>query len=409
MSEPAAAPPRGEDPTWGEIVWDQFLKRRLARAALWGVAGLFVLAIGAPLFASNQPFVHRDAAGWQSPWLMSLFDRNFFSGAVDILFNALLLPGVLLAIGPWWVWRRTRDLPRRQRTPRRRRAFLVTLGLWAVIVAGIFASPVSRPFTDWAYEKEVATARGEEVVQVLPPLPWSHRDGVLSEKLADPSLKHPLGTDNQGRDTLTRLVYGTRISLTIGVFAVTLYCSLGILLGALAGYFGGRVDLSIQGLIEVIMCIPSMFLVLAAAAFIEDRSVFHIMAIIAAVSWTGPARLVRAEFLRLKNVDFVAAAEAAGFRKRAIIFQEILPNALGPVLVTATFGVASAILVESTMSFLGLGDISAPSWGQMLSSGRSEDDWLLILAPGFAIFVTVSLLNLVGEGVRDALDPKLRR
>jgi peptide/nickel transport system permease protein len=190
---------------------------------------------------------------------------------------------------------------------------------------------------------------------------------------------------------------------------VILYCLTGIVVGAVAGYFGGRIDLAILALVEVVMCIPSMFLVLAAAAFIRDRSIFHIMAIIAAVSWTTPARLVRAEFLKLRGLDFVTAAEAVGYPRRTIIFREILPNALGPVLVTATFGIASAILVESGMSFLGLGDVTAASWGQMLATGRTEDAWMLILAPGFAILVTVSLLNLVGEGVRDALDPKLRR
>jgi peptide/nickel transport system permease protein len=148
---------------------------------------------------------------------------------------------------------------------------------------------------------------------------------------------------------------------------------------------------------------------LTVASFIEERSIFHIMVIIAAVAWTSPARLVRAEFLRMRNLDFVSAARAVGYRERRIIFQEILPNALAPVLVAATFGVARAILIESTMSFLGLGDITVPSWGQILNTGRTTGIWTLILAPGFAIFVTVSLLNLVGEGVRDALDPKLRK
>ncbi|MEL6545063.1 MAG: ABC transporter permease, partial [Myxococcota bacterium] len=222
------------------------------------------------------------------------------------------------------------------------------------------------------------------------------------------SRHHLLGTDNAGRDVLTRLLYGTRISITVGIFAVALYVVLGTALGALAGYFGGWVDLVIQRTIEVVLSIPSLFLILTVAAFIEDRSIFHIMAIIAAVRWTTPARLVRAEFLRLKNLEFVTAAKASGFPESAIIFRHILPNAIGPVLVSATFGVAAAILIESTMSFLGLGDITVPSWGQILSTGRSTGMWTLILAPGFAIFFTVSVLNLLGDGLRDALDPKLR-
>lgn len=396
-------------PTWGEIVWGQFRRRRIAYASLWGVAGLFLLATFAPLLASNQPILRGTAEGWSSPLFWSLYDRNFYLGAVDVLFNALLFPGTIflaLAVG---AWRRQAGRPRAARSEARRRIVGGAVGAWLLVVGGLLAFPHQEPYHDWAAETELAQARGESVTTVLPLLPWSHRDGILSERLAEPSLKHPLGTDNQGRDVAVRLLYGTRISLTIGVFAVTLYCALGIVLGAVAGYFGGKVDLAIQGLIEVVMCVPSMFLVLAAAAFIRERSIFHIMAIIAAVSWTTPARLVRAEFLKLRALDFVTAAEAVGFPRRTIMFAEILPNALGPVLVTATFGVASAILVESGMSFLGLGDVSAPSWGQMLSTGRTEDAWMLILAPGLAILVTVSLLNLVGEGVRDALDPKLRR
>ena len=157
------------------------------------------------------------------------------------------------------------------------------------------------------------------------------------------------------------------------------------------------------------MSIPAVFLVLTVAAFIEHRSIFHIVLVIAAVSWTTPARLVRAEFLRLRNLDFVVAARASGFGEAAIIVKHILPNALGPVLVSATFGIASAILIEATMSFLGLSDVTAPSWGQILNAGRTSGRWLLILAPGMAIFVTVGLLNMVGEGLRDALDPSLRR
>ena len=236
----------------------------------------------------------------------------------------------------------------------------------------------------------------------------SPRNTDVTATMAPPSGKHWLGTDSAGRDVFARLLYGTRVSLTVGIFAVAIYCTFGTVVGAVAGFFGGRVDALLMRIVEVVICIPSLFLVLAVAAFIPKRSIFHIMLIIAVVAWTGPARLVRAEFLRLRELDFVASARAAGFSKAQIIFEEILPNAIGPVLVSATFGVASAILVESTMSFLGLGDASVPSWGQILATGRATSSWVLILAPGFAIFVTVSLLNLLGEGARDALDPKLR-
>ena len=221
--------------------------------------------------------------------------------------------------------------------------------------------------------------------------------------------EHPLGTDNIGRDVFARMVFGTRVALTIGVLAVGIYITIGVILGAFAGYFGGWVDLLIQRFIEIMMCFPSLFLIMTLAAFVESPSIFHVMLIIGVTRWTTPARLVRGEFLRLRNEEFVQAAKALGLPEWRIIFKHILPNALGPVLVTATFGVASAILIESTISFLGLGDPSAPTWGTILNDGRVFRNNLMILLPGLAIFVTVSLFNLMGEGLRDALDPKMRR
>jgi peptide/nickel transport system permease protein len=204
------------------------------------------------------------------------------------------------------------------------------------------------------------------------------------------------------------MLYGTRISLTIGVVAVAIYVTIGVVLGALAGYFGGWVDIVVSRFIEVMICFPSFFLILTLAALIQERSIFHVMVIIGITSWTGVARLIRAEFLKHKNLDYAQAALALGIPKGSIIFQHILPNAIAPVLVSATFGVASAILIESSLSFLGLGDIAVASWGETLNTGRLENKLWLILAPGFAIFAVVTLFNVVGEGLRDALDPKLK-
>ena len=218
-----------------------------------------------------------------------------------------------------------------------------------------------------------------------------------------------MGVDQSTRDVAVRMLYGTRIALSIGVIAVAIYVSIGIIIGSIAGFFGGFVDLAVVRFIEIFMSIPGLFVILTVLAFIDQPSIFHIMAVIGLLRWTGVARLVRGEFLRLRNLDFVSSAIALGFPTRRIIFQHILPNALGPVLVNATFGVASAILIESSLSFLGLGDVSVPSWGQTLSEGYATNAWHLILIPGFAIFLTISLLNLVGEGFRDALDPKMRK
>jgi peptide/nickel transport system permease protein len=398
-----------EDPSYAEIVWGQFWKRPLARAALGGVLALLFVAIACPLFVSNKPFLWTVGGRTTSPWLRSFFDRNFYESGVDLFFNALLFPGTLLALAVAVAWRRSRDRPRTARWAMRRTALGVAIGLEVLVIGALAVFPTQGPKEVHPRLQAELVAKGEDVGAIYPPLPYAPRESDLAAVRAPLTREHPLGTDNAGRDVLARLVYGTRISLTIGLFAVSLYVTFGTILGALAGYYGGVVDLVILRAIEVMISIPSIFLILALAAFVENRSIFHIMLIISAVAWTQTARLVRGEFLRLRNLDFVMAARAAGYRERTIIFQEILPNALGPVLVNAAFGVASAILTESTISFLGLGDITVPSWGQILNAGRTTGIWPLILAPGLAIFTTVSLLNLVGEGVRDSMDPKLRR
>ncbi|RME27520.1 MAG: ABC transporter permease [Deltaproteobacteria bacterium] len=410
VDAPVAADARQEDPSYGEIVWGQFRKRRLAMACLYGLVGLFLLAVYAPVLASNKPFIWQPAGEpVQFPWFISLFDRTFFENQVDLFFNTLLVFGTIIAIPVAVVFVRTRNRLRRPRRAARSRALVAGIGAFLLCFAAVQAFPVQKQKEVFPRIQAQLEAAGTEVRAVYPPLPYSFRDGDIDQIGQPISRAHLLGTDNAGRDVLTRLLFGTRISLTIGVFAVALYITLGTIIGSIAGYYGGRVDALIQRIIEVVICVPSLFLILTVAAFIENRSIFHIMVIIAAVAWTSPARLIRAEFLRLRNLDFVSAARAVGYRERTIIFKEILPNAIAPVLVAATFGVARAILIESTMSFLGLGDITVPSWGQILNTGRTTSDWVLILAPGFAIFVTVSLLNLVGEGFRDALDPKLRK
>ena len=339
-----------EDPTYGEIVWGQFTKRRMAIASMWGLVALLLLAIYTPLLASNKPFIwHTVADGWSSPWLSSLFDRNFYENSVDIFFNTMMVVATLSAGPLAWVFHRTRRMGRNTRQPQRRRAIQLALGVFFVAFVGAEMFPTQSAKTVYPKMEQALEAKGESVTAVYAPLPYSFRDGELTEVRQPASLAHPLGTDNAGRDVLTRLIYGTRISLTVGVFAVALYVTFGTIVGAIAGFYGGRIDIAIQRVIEVVICIPSLFLILTVASFIEERSIFHIMVIIAAVAWTSPARLVRAEFLRMRNLDFVSAARAVGYRERRIIFQEILPNALAPVLVAATFGVAKSMLHSPAM------------------------------------------------------------
>ena len=399
-----------EDLTYFDIVWTQFKKNRVSYFSLWFVGFLFSLAVFSPVISSDRPFFWRVDGESDLPWLRSLYDRNLFENPVDIFFNLLLLVGVpLLGFYLFRVGRiRASKQPKRPRRRRMRREAVMMLGVIAVSYAALLFVPSSSKYEVYPELELRLTEEGKDVTAIYPPSKYTFRQTGF-KSVEKPSRQHILGTDQSTRDVATRLLYGTRISLTIGVIAVAIYVFIGILLGATAGYFGGWVDLAIQRFIEITMSVPTFFVILTVMAFLEKRSIFHIMLAIGLVRWTGVARLMRGEFLRLRNLDFVTAAEALGFPRRRIIFEHILPNALGPVLVAATFGVASAILVESTLSFLGLGDLSAPSWGQIIQEGYATGAWHLILAPGFAIFVTVSALNLVGEGLRDALDPKLRQ
>lgn len=232
----------------------------------------------------------------------------------------------------------------------------------------------------------------------------------VSQRLLAPNWQHPLGTDDLGRDVLVRMLYGARISLLVGFVAVGISSLIGIVVGALAGYYGGWIDALIMRFVDIMLCFPTFFLILAVIAFL-DPSIWNIMVVIGLTSWMGVARLIRAEFLSLRQRDFVLAAQALGASDARLIFRHVLPNALSPVLVSATLGVAGAILTESALSFLGIGvQPPTPSWGNMLITGKQTlgSAWWLSVFPGLAILVTVLGYNLLGEGIRDALDPRLK-
>ena len=230
----------------------------------------------------------------------------------------------------------------------------------------------------------------------------------LDQSLLAPNWHHWLGTDQYGRDVLSRMIYGARISLAVGVVAVSLYVGIGVTIGALAGYYGGWVDIVLMRFVDIMLCIPTLFLILMVIAFVGP-SIFNVMIVIGLTSWMGVARLVRGEILSLKERDFITAARVIGMKDARIIFTQLLPNALGPVLVVATVGVGSTILTESALSFLGLG-VQPPtaSWGNMLTEGKEHltDAWWLVTFPGLAIFMTVLGYNLLGEGLRDWMDPR---
>jgi peptide/nickel transport system permease protein len=241
---------------------------------------------------------------------------------------------------------------------------------------------------------------------------WPDQPGNPSGTEGRPSRLNWLGTNQQGFDVFAQMVHGTQIALSVGFVSMGIAAAIGITLGALAGYLGSWVDIVISRLIEVVMCIPTLVLILALVAMLDHVSNYHLMAIVGVTGWTGIARLARAEFLRLKEMEFVSAARAMGAGRLRIMFKHLLRNALAPVLVPITFGIADAILIESGLSFLGFGASPPnPIWGRLLHSGRLaiQQLWWLILFPGLAIFATVLAYNLIGEGLQEATDPRLRQ
>ncbi len=249
-------------------------------------------------------------------------------------------------------------------------------------------------------------------VSLLAPWIAPYDPGAINLKLVlmPPSAAHLLGTDQLGRDVLSRMIWGAKISLKVGFAATGLAIFIGTILGAIAGYYGRWIDAVIMRFVDIMLCFPTFFLILAVIAFLEP-SIWNIMIVIGLTGWMGITRLVRADFTSLRERDFVLAARGIGAGDFRIILIHILPNAMASVLVAATLGVAGAILTESALSFLGIGvQPPTPSWGNILTAGKDNIDiaWWLSLYPGLAILLTVLGYNLLGEGIRDSLDPRLR-
>jgi peptide/nickel transport system permease protein len=224
-----------------------------------------------------------------------------------------------------------------------------------------------------------------------------------------PSATHPFGTDGLGRDLATRILFGGRVSLSVGLLAVTVAISFGTLVGTMAGYYGRWVDSVLMRFVDLMYAIPQLFLLIVIGVFFKGMSVGVIVVVLGLLRWMTTSRLVRAQFLSLKHREFVEAARCIGARDGRIIFRHILPNTLAPIIVAATLGIAGAIITESTLSFLGLGiQPPTPSWGNMLKDATSEMDkapWMAVF-PGLFIFLAVVSINFVGDGLRDAFDPR---
>jgi peptide/nickel transport system permease protein len=339
---------RRPDGYW-RIVARQFRRNRIAMAAFIVIVGVFVIAAAADFIANDKPLVMRYRGQLSFPVLKDYAVRLGISRWDSTLQNVL------------------------------------------------FKDFAKANFTggDWAQ---------------FPPIPYAPNEVNLGGVLQRPSEQHFFGTDDVGRDVASRIVHGSRVSLSVGFVAVSIYVLIGLVIGAIAGYYGGIPDIIASRLIEIMLTIPTLFLIVTVVAFLP-QSVFNIMVVIGVTSWPTVARLIRGEFLKAKSMEYVLAARALGATDFRTIFWHLVPNTIAPAFVAATFGVASAILVESTLSFLGFGaPPSTASWGSILYNARQllPSAWWLTAFPGVAIFVTVTSYNLVGEGLRDAADPRLK-
>jgi peptide/nickel transport system permease protein len=370
--------------SYAQRIWRHFQADSFARNGLRVVIALFIIAALAPFLANSHAIV-RVADGRVT--------LPIFPSLEPIEWRFL----VYVPLAAFVYFLRARFFAR----PGLHFLFLIGLVAAIEIILAV-THPVNDPTND---RDRLATFK------LMPPIPYSPIEST-PEQFAPPSWKHLCGTDSTGRDIAARMLHGARTSLSIGFIAQSIALLVGVTLGGLAGYYRGWLDIGVCRFIEILDCFPPLLLILVAISLFESQNnMFYIMAVIGLTSWTGLARLVRGEFLRLGSQPFPQAAQALGASDFRVIVRHLLPNALGPILVSATFGVASAILIESSLSFLGFGmQAPTPSWGDILSDARRYIDfaWWLAFFPGLAILITIMSYNFVGEGLRDAVDPRLK-
>lgn len=370
------------------------LSKGSSRMGLCWVLLLVVCAIFAPLIANSRPYLMKVDGHWSSPMAQFMSPADWVLLLIPLLWCGLLL--LKKVIGPqWWLsmnWRL--GIVAYITIP-------VALILWLTYVPKIGPPQI--------YREMVVDGRIESAL--FAPLAFSPDDRAISDgdrRFQEPTADHWLGTTATGADLCSIMIHGARIALSIGFISTGIAMVIGVILGGLMGYYAGWVDLLGMRLMEIFTSIPSLLLLLCFVAVFEPN-IYALMLIIGLTSWDGYATFTRAEFLSLRQRDFVQAAIASGLPTWRVLFRHMLPNGMAPILVSASFGVASAILSESTLSFLGLLSGDMASWGRMLEEARSEGGsfyWWLAIFPGLAIFLTVYAYNLIGESVREALNPK---
>lgn len=358
--------------SYWSIVRTQFRKNRGGMLGFWTIMGIVTIALLAPLLANDRPVIckYKD----------------------DVKF-----PAFATYVDNWVPWQGMRY-------------WLKSLEV------GDRYFPFSEHYEDLEGKswKQVRAENDPELAwSAWPPVEWNPKKFDSQSIKVQPALdgEHLLGADDQGRDVLARIIHGAVVAITVGVVAMGIATFIGIFLGMIAGFFGGWIDLLLSRFVEIVMCFPSFFLIIAVISFIPP-SIVNIMLVIGFISWTGIFRLIRGEVLRCRAQEYVTAAQALGIPSKSIMFKHLLPNAVAPVFVAVAFGIAGAVLTETSLAFLGFGDTSVPSWGEIVSQGRqylAEGLTHLVIAPGIAIFITLTAFNLFGQGLRDAMDPRLRR
>ncbi|MEK7321809.1 MAG: ABC transporter permease [Pseudomonadota bacterium] len=364
-----------------------------ARIGLAWIGVLVLVAVFAPFLANSHPLLVSEGGTRHSPLLRALT-------AADV--SLLVILAAVLVLSFLRVAFRYKVL-----------AFTV-IALTSSLASYFLISPPQLTIYEQYREAETA-GRYDWIVRT--PIAYSPKDYQrdagetgLQAPLSDPARPHLMGTDENGADVLSRMIHASRIALGIGFVATGIALVIGVFIGGLMGYFSGVVDMIGMRLVETFEAVPTLFLLLTFVAFF-GANLYMMMVIIGLTGWTGYTRFVRAEFLKLRQQEFVQAAVACGLPLRSILFRHMLPNGIAPILVGASFGVASAILAEATLSFLGLGLVDDPSWGQMLNQAvqAATFNWWMAAFPGGAIFLTVFAYNLIGEAMRDAIDPYLKK
>lgn len=389
-------PPAGSTPPASRSLFRQAVRDTLSNSlARVGLAWLLILAffaVFAPFIANTHPVLMKMGGRWSSPLLKNLTPA-------DVLILIAGCAAVILAVSGRFSFGRLLLI-------------VIVLDLVAALPAVLLVRPPEnvdyRQYRMWAAEGKIQSALHTII-------PFSPRDRLRDQpdaRLSAPSGTHWLGTDTNGADLLSELIHASRIAISVGFLATGISVVLGVIVGGLMGYFAGPLDLFGMRFIEIFESIPRLFLLILVTAFVHQRNIYLMMIVIGLTGWTGYTRFLRAEFFTLRKQDFVQAAVAAGLPEWVVVFRHMLPNGLTPILVSTTFGVASAILYESTLSFLGLGLVDEASWGSLLNQARAGGAgfiWWIATFPGLMIFLTVFAYNLVGEAVRDALDPKLQK